>query len=121
MHQEGLEIIRKKYAGRKVEVLGSEYEVIIRPDSTDERLCGSCDWIDRKIYLSEHLFIDKGEGYLEQEKFASHIFRHELTHAFLYESGNTKLENDEESVEWVTRMTERMNDTYKEFIERVYV
>ena len=89
----------------KVYILGEIYTVSI-VDSMDiymqERcLCGYCDYIRKRIVVLKNK-IDSDE-----------TLRHEIVHAFMYESGLDQYRKDEVLVEWVAQMLPRINEAIK--------
>ena len=82
----------------KVNVLGTEYE-IIQTDEEAEETSGYIDVSTKKIYLHDISNSELGD---KEEEMRSTI-RHELIHAFLYESGlgfNCEWALDETIVDW---------------------
>lgn len=75
----------------KVNILGTEYKIEIRDANTPdfENRCGWCDWQQKKIAIGDPKTIeewkDEPEDSIEYKIKATK--RHEIIHAFLYESG----------------------------------
>lgn len=94
-----------------VDVLGTRYTIETHKVSEDEhmkrnKIMGYC-WYDEKLIVlpdtSEKEYFDFVDQIAEGE-FVSKVLRHEVVHAFLYESGlNTCCEwaNNETVIDWI--------------------
>ena len=92
----------------KVSVLGTEYEVVFATEAEDKILAdrdGYCDWTARKIVVQGDM---SGSDLSEVDVYRKKVLRHEIVHAFLFESGlaeNSKRSNawamNEEMVDWI--------------------
>lgn len=71
----------------KVNVLGTEYEIKIVPAAELPDKAGDTDFYTKVISLSDLEDIDFSESTKNIESFKKHSLRHELFHAFLFESG----------------------------------
>ena len=103
----------------KVNVLGTEYKVVIRSDSEDAKLAreldGYCDTSTKECVISgmeKHDPMAKGNI----AEYRKSVIRHELVHAFLYESG---IENCaewacEEMVDWIAIQFPKMEKAFRE-------
>ncbi len=92
----------------KVKILGVNYRVKTNVEN-DDRLEGADGCIDQ----SEHVILiakfETGIGMLKNlEEYRRKVLRHEITHAFLYESGiwnnshdSTSWGRDEEITDWI--------------------
>lgn len=98
---------------RKVSILGEIWQLKFSTEENCERLKGCdglCDFSIRTIYI-DTLDCAKGDPSSQQdlESYINKNIRHEIVHAFLYESGlegnSLKLEegwaNNEEMVDWI--------------------
>lgn len=103
----------------KVDVLGIPYEILTRTEGEDPRLeglCGYCDRFKRCIVLDASSPDLDGEGH---EMLRKETLRHEIEHAFLYESGlgesweHTASGHDETYLDWHARMFPRLLAAYK--------
>jgi hypothetical protein len=89
---------------REVNVLGTTYQVIIRNEKEDPGLknCnGYCDVTSKKLIIAdeEHYKTNLETPAFEWPTvYMEKVFRHELMHAVLYESGS-KFYHDEELVD----------------------
>ena len=106
----------------KITVLGTEYDVSYCTEKEDRALDGCKDgYFDRTV---KRISIVKGEddGKPESEistdsvrdllSYRKEVLRHEIVHAFVYESGLTssgcKWAEDEQFVEWVALQIKKM-------------
>lgn len=91
----------------KVNVLGTDYTIVLVTDAVDKRLAyidGFCDDTTKEIY------VDNYEAHQDEPHKKSNLdvqikknIRHELVHAFLFESGlaeNSPWAQNEELVDW---------------------
>lgn len=94
----------------KINILGSEWEILERSENDDQRLegCdGYCDWTIKTIVVEREITgtLTNMEAYLKKVK------RHEIVHAFLLESGLDECSGEtdawarnETMVDWFARM-----------------
>jgi hypothetical protein len=99
----------------KVNVLGTEYEISINGNDAHFKhgIDGYCDETTKKIVIDEMIPDEMSKGDLKD--FQNKVIRHELIHAFLFESGLA------ECSEWATN--EEMIDFFaKQFpkIQKVF-
>ena len=105
---------------RKVNILGSEWIVKEHFEFQDELLSdcdGYCDWATKEIVVSKVNESTLGNP----EAYSRKILRHEIVHAFLYESGlsecSSKVEPwalNEEMVDWIARQGQRIYKAWEE-------
>ena len=105
----------------KVNVLGTEYEIIESSKSEYpklEDLNGYCELHSKKIIIDD--LVEKSADRLACENldiFKKKVIRHELLHAFLYESGifisDVTPINEEELVEWIAVQFPKMLNVFK--------
>lgn len=91
----------------KVNILGTRYEIKEVPSSKDERLndCdGYCDWTIHTIVIRR----ERDGTLTNMEEYVKKVKRHEIVHAFLFESGLTHSSSpaeawavNEEMVDWI--------------------
>lgn len=104
----------------KVNVLGTEYEIISDATASEYPILeshadGFCDFSTKKILIAEM----KPDDYsMKDLKFyEKKVVRHELVHAFLYESGldvNSEWARNEEIVDWIALQFPKMNKAFEE-------
>lgn len=99
---------------KKVNVLGTEYEVVFTDEKNDPLLKGAagyCDSTIKKIAVN----VNKEDWQIKGEEHYIHAtLRHELIHAFLYESG-LHVECPwihEEMIDWVALQFPKMSECF---------
>lgn len=106
-----------------VSVLGTEYKIYLDvPDDADEVLehcSGFCDKTGRIIVVGAQ---PEEANFFDWRDYAKQILRHELIHAFFFESGLCGdsvwhvegHEHPEQTVEWLARQFPKMIRTFEE-------
>lgn len=103
----------------KVNILGTEYEVIKDNTGTNPKLKdanGICELYSKKIVL-EDKFDDDPMNVDNFQDFKDKIFRHEIVHAYIAESGIDECcswGRDEMLVDWIARQIPKMCKTMKQ-------
>lgn len=89
----------------KINVLGTEYSLLVSDEREDQRLNGLDGYCDT---TTRQCVVDAMEGNIQYAKgnlmeYKKQVMRHELIHAFLYESGLDSCcwANDESAVDWI--------------------
>lgn len=117
----------KKRKILKVNILGTEYEIIKKlkdKESCLNELYGYCDFREKIIVYLDLNTDDnhKEDSELSKEMFIKEILRHEILHAFFFESGlNTnslRLDDawarNEEMVDWFAIQAPKIYEVYKQ-------
>ena len=96
----------------KIDVLGTEYSTLITWDRTDPMLVnndGYCDLFDKRIVVAD---IDDGSIDMTKNprEGTKKITRHEIIHAFLFESGLNNYCQDEILVEYLAIQIKKIMD-----------
>lgn len=87
-----------------INIMGSRWKVVLTSPEQDSRLkdvWGYCDWTIRTIVVCAER--DEDTNLIDFEKLVNKVMRHEIIHAFMYESGlmeNEVLDNDQR-VDWL--------------------
>lgn len=104
----------------KVNVLGTTYTITIKTskeDPTLEKCDGYCDCTTRQIVIADLSDGDDGDWDVVRKQ----ITRHEIVHAFLFESGlgfdafasmNIETAHPELIVDWIARQAPKLFDTF---------
>lgn len=103
----------------KVNILGTEYEILrgVRPED-DTRLKDSdayCDFTTKQIKVS--LMEPNDKTFNDLGVWEQKVIRHELVHAFMYESGldnNSEWGRDETLVDWIAIQLPKISEAFKE-------
>lgn len=101
----------------KVKILGTEYEIIMNAEEKDypklKGLSGYTDFSIKKIVIRK---IEKDDASLEDlEHYRREVIRHEIIHAFFYESGldgNSDYARNEELIDWIALQFEKMLNVF---------
>lgn len=101
----------------KANVLGTEYEIVKNVKEEENKYIadvdGYCDFTEKKIYITDM----EDYEWKDKQYHENKVIRHELVHAFLYESGldiNTTWARNEEIVDWIAIQSTKMNETFKQ-------
>lgn len=103
--------------GMKVNVLGVQYKIKQLDESRDARLKGIdgyCDFSTKEIVIDT--FVEDIDTLKDLIAYKDKVIRHELVHAFLYESGldvNSWARN-EEVVDWIAIQFPKLLKVFKE-------
>jgi hypothetical protein len=113
------EILNRKGAGNmKVNILGTEYDVKLLDDRDETMKAMSCDgYTDYSVKKIRVLDVTKNtdSGHQEDiERYQKLILKHELIHAFLYESGiDFKMQfHNEEMVDWLAMQFPKISEVF---------
>lgn len=102
---------------KKINVLGTNYKIVYNVTEEDDPYTAVCDgyidYTNKEIYIkdmSEH-------GWSDNKYHENEVTRHELVHAFLYESGlnvNSGRARNEEIVDWIALQAPKLNKLFEE-------
>lgn len=100
---------------KKLNILGTIYYVVENNDRADkEDFDGLCDFYNKKIILRSVDSMLEIEGYEEAKKARyEEVLRHEIVHAFFYESGLTEEAYNEKLVDWLAVQLPKIIDVIK--------
>ena len=109
---------------KEISVLGKNYKIIVQSEDKEPRLkenWGFCDYYTKEIYLSNDLGKETEDSCKNQKDFYNKVVRHEILHAFLYESGLrensrgcTAWAENEEMVDWIAIQFPKLLKVYEE-------
>lgn len=101
----------------KVNVLGTEYEIITGvTKEEDDMMVNNDGYFDasvHKIFIGDF----SNHGWNDNEAYSRKVIRHELVHAFLYESGlsvNSDWAENEELVDWMAIQIPKLSKVFDE-------
>lgn len=104
---------------KKVNVLGTEYAVIISNEGNDEKLVGKDGYCDTSI--KECVIDEMNDTSINARKnlkeYQKSVIRHELIHAFLFESGLdvcSEWAKNEEMVDYFAIQFPKLLQAFKE-------
>ena len=103
-----------------VDILGAKYTIRRVPEGNDPILADSAgysDWTAKKIVVKS----DMGGTLEHLEKYEKKVMRHEIVHAFLFESGLAECAaedacgaHNEQLVDWIAWQGPKIMDAWKE-------
>lgn len=107
-----------------INILGTEYKIIEKDEKDEKRLkinWGFCDYNTKEIYINADINKETEDSCKNPEYFKKKVIRHEIIHAFLYESGLRENSSDirawaenEEMVDWFAIQSPKIFEIYKE-------
>lgn len=104
---------------RKVSVLGTEYTLIEDNDTNNQRLAaagdGYCDTSIKECVVDE-MIATTPTAKADLQSYKKSVIRHELIHAFLYESGLDACSwaKEEEMVDWLAIQSPKLMQVFVE-------
>ena len=105
---------------KKINILGSEWTIKKLSEEEDKLLkdCdGYCDWTTKEIVVEKEEY-----GTLKDiQKYINKVLRHEITHAFLFESGLAECSGEVDSwamnetmVDWIARQGQKIYKAWQD-------
>ena len=106
----------------KVNILGTEYQVLFRKEEDNPKLKTADGYIDQSIKEIVVGIFEKDDTSIEYlVSYQKKVLRHEIIHGFLYESGLWNNSNDveawaqsEEMVDWFAIQSPKIYKVFKE-------
>lgn len=109
-------------ADKTINILGTEWTIVQRREPEGPvlaRLAGYCDWTTKKIVVECDATSDGSLG--DMDCYYRKVIRHEIVHAFLFESGlhensceASEWARNEEMVKWIARQGQKIYAAWKE-------
>ena len=107
---------------KTVTVLGTEYTIKFSTKEDDPKMDGADGYFEslsKEIYLNKDIFTNKDPKSLNDlhSKYWKRVLRHELTHAFIYESGldcSCDWATNEELVDWIAQQIPKMSKCFRD-------
>ena len=104
----------------QVSILGSNWDIHESDEIQEPRLAGAdgfCDDSAKEIFVDSLEKIDKSCAKKNLESHKKKVLRHEITHAFLCESGLAECSDwamNEEMVDWIARQGLKLYEAWKQ-------
>lgn len=108
----------------EINVLGTNYKIFFKNEQQEERLevnWGFCDFHTKEIYVRDDIDKESKDSCKNLIDFKNKVLRHEILHAFLYESGLRENSDkapswaeNEEMVDWFAIQIPKIVKIYKE-------
>ena len=98
-----------------VSILGEKYAIIESDNLKSEDADGLCEFYTKEIHL-RNIKEDK-DTFDNINVYRKKVLRHEIIHAFLFESGlasNSDWANNEEIVDWIAIQFPKLAQAFKE-------
>ena len=97
----------KQKQSKTVSVLGTEYKIVFDMDGTilPKDIVARCDTCTKTIYLTP---------FEEEHTHRLNYLRHELIHAFFYESGLNEFYQDERLTDWIAMQFPKLARTIQQ-------
>lgn len=101
----------------KVDILGTEYTVVVGSELPKNGYDGLCYTYDKVIHIaedSEEVLTLEGKRRVLEE-----IICHEISHAFLFESGYAANSDEESLVVWLSRYVRKIDNCVIEVLDKL--
>ena len=109
---------------KRVDVMGTTYKILFRSEVQEPRLKPNWGFIDfhtKEIYVRNDIDKEGEDTCKNLVDFKKKVLRHEIIHAYLYESGLRENSNstmawadNEEMVDWIAIQFPKILKTYQE-------
>ena len=100
---------------KQINVLGTSYTVKRESEVNDPKLkeCdGYCDDTMKLCVVADFVPDTMSKGNLEE--YQKKVIRHEIIHAFLFESGMAEMSADESFVDWIAYQFPKLHQAFQE-------
>lgn len=87
-----------------ISILGTKYKIIFEDFGNHSTRDAYCDPVNKEIHISNQY----------GEEYTKHSIRHEITHAFFFESGLEKYFNDEDIVSYIALQFDKIQKAFAE-------
>ena len=104
----------------QVSILGSNWDIHESDETQEPRLVGAdgfCDDSVKEIFVDSLEGVDKSSAKKDLKSYKKKVLRHEITHAFLCESGLAECSDwatNEEVVDWIARQGLKLYEAWKQ-------
>lgn len=94
----------------KVDILGEQYKLLEIEDKRfeEEDADGFCEWWAKELHIRKGIDEPEQGSMLNLKDYRINTIKHEVVHAFMFESGMKNYERDEMLIEWIARNLDRM-------------
>ena len=110
-----------EYTNKTVSILGTEYKVEFRSEKEDKLLIDCFGYTDETDQVLVVQKIPENNEFVNPDWRIKKTLRHEIIHAFLFESGldnNTTMSGNwaqnEEMVDWIARQFPKISKVYEQ-------
>ena len=101
----------------KITILGTDYDYAVVKHEDDSRLRendGFTDSYEKTIHVASDYYDDDPGSIRCMEEFMAKVKRHEIVHAFFFESGMSDWHKDETLVDWIAIQIPKMIKAFQE-------
>lgn len=100
----------------KINVLGTKYKVHIIKEKQREKFTDLSDDADGycNFYAKTIVVVDEASDMQGSEHYVNQVIRHELVHAYLFESGLHDYADNERIVDWIAMQIPKMSQLFDE-------
>ena len=98
-----------------VDVLGEKYTIVESESLKSDDANGLCEFYTKEIHLRK--IVEDKETFDNLGAYKKKVLRHEIIHAFLYESGlasNSDWADNEEIVDWIAIQFPKLAQAFKD-------
>ena len=106
-----------------INILGQPYKLIFETEKENPKLgCGDgyCDWTSKTIVVDKSILerAYKRKSLDNIDSYFAKVIRHEIIHAFLFESGLERASHNEQCVDWFAMQWDKVNDVFNSIFEK---
>ena len=101
----------------KIDILGTEYDYELTTEHEDTRLCGCdgyCDAYEKRIAIENGHNKNAPGSIANFDSLYQKVKRHEIIHAYLFESGLQDYAGNEQLVDWIAWRFPKLLKTFEE-------
>jgi len=101
----------------KINILGTEYDYQEQTEFENPSLCesdGLCDSYAKKICVKKEYNENAPNSIKDFDFLKRKVKKHEIVHAFLYESGLKDWAEDEKLVDWIAWQFAKLYEVFKQ-------
>lgn len=106
----------------KINILGQEYEVLLRSEEEYNKLDkadadGLAELYSKQLIINKDSLKEDDTTLDNLKEYINKVVRHEIVHAYFHESGLTDYCRDEQLVDWLAIQIPKIANTIKQFEE----
>jgi len=101
----------------KINILGTDYNYVIVKHDDDSRLRGNdgfADFYEKTIGVASDYHEDEPHATRGLDMYRAKVKRHEIAHAFLFESGMEEWAHDEALIDWIAIQFPKLLKAFQE-------
>lgn len=104
---------------KKVSILGTEYLIAYRteeewPKFKTMNASGMAELYSKELVINKDDMVEEEQTFDNLREYELKVLRHEMVHAFLFESGMTDYYDDERLVDWIAVQIPKMVKAMRE-------